>query len=345
MKHQDYQRGFTLIELLVSMVMALVIMGGVVSIYISSNDSYRRLQGLAEVQSNGRFLMGFLQNEIESAGYMGCQSSSGQLNNDLASTSYPYNFAQSIFGSESTGAGAWTPALDGSLLSPLSGNDSITVRGAVDVGLTLTAAMTSRSDNVTVSNNNTLHSGDILMISDCSGFSDVFQISGVTASGSDSLFAHAASAGAPGNTTASFFKSYGANASVVPVATTGIYLRQNPNGINSLYVVQPSISNSTNSVEMVQGVDGLQILYGVAASAISPSVVRYVTAKEVNNNNWWNLVMSVRIEALVSTANPVKVKDGKIYNLLGVTYGPFNDQRLRRKFSTTITLRNRYLRQ
>lgn len=349
MRSQHKQQGFSLVELLVAMAIGLVFMAGVVKVYVSTSDAYRKQHALAEVQNNGRFVINFLQNAIMAADYRGCVATSSSLSNDLNnSTAYQYNFAQSLSGNESTGAGSWTPALDAAMTSPLSGNDAITVRGASDFPVPIQAAMTTTSDALSVDASTGFTTGNILMVSNCAGNVDIFQVSGTALSGSTTrLLQHTTGGSNPGNATPSFTAVYDTTSYVSPVSTTGIFLRTNSRGINSLYVVQPSISGSTSPVELAEGVDGMQILYGVRPSGSTTNdATLYLTAKEVDASSLWDNVVMVRVAVLVSSPEPAgKVADNKTYDVLGVNYGPYTDARARRVFTATITLRNRYLRQ
>ena len=54
MKARVFQKGMTLIELLVSMVLGLIVVGGVVSVLLSNKSSYRTNEGLSQIQETAR---------------------------------------------------------------------------------------------------------------------------------------------------------------------------------------------------------------------------------------------------------------------------------------------------
>ncbi|HXH71466.1 MAG TPA: PilW family protein [Mariprofundaceae bacterium] len=347
MKPLFSQRGFSLIELLVAMAIGMVFMAAVVRVYVSTGDAYRKMEGVAAVQNDGRFIINFLQNIIMSAGYRGCAASGSVLNNRLnGSATYAYDFSVPLDGNESTGVGTWSPALDPALASALSGSDVITVRGVNDYPVSVTAQMASLTSDLTVNALNNFSSGTILMVSDCAGNVDVFQKTNSFSAAAATSISHAAGGAGPGNSSGTLATTYGTSAAVAPVSTTGIFVAVSPTtGINSLYVIQPS-SFGTTATQLVEGVDGMQILYGVATVAGSNTATQYMPADAVTAAGAWDNVMTVRVAVLVSSPNAsTRTPDTRIYNVLGVNYGPFGDFRERRVFTTTVTLRNRYLRQ
>lgn len=64
--------GFTLLELLIAMAMGIVVMSGVVSVLVVSKSNYVTERELATLQENARFAIRFLTQEIQMAGYNGC---------------------------------------------------------------------------------------------------------------------------------------------------------------------------------------------------------------------------------------------------------------------------------
>jgi hypothetical protein len=97
----------------------------------------------------------------------------------------------------------------------------------------------------------------------------------------------------------------------------------------------------------VEGVESLQVLYGVDDVNIDGIADRYVTADSLDIASL-PYVVSVRISLLVHGTNASgTVNDAAIdldtYNLAETTFDPQNDRLKRRVFSTTIQLRNRGL--
>ncbi len=96
----------------------------------------------------------------------------------------------------------------------------------------------------------------------------------------------------------------------------------------------------------MEGIESLQILYGINADNDNKKTVdAYVVADDVGD---WSLVISVRISVLVQSIEDGMMPAPQTYVFNGVTYngGAGNralpeDNRLRRVFTSTITLRNR----
>lgn len=68
------QRGVSLVELMVSLALGLVLIAGVLSLYLSSQQSLRTHQGLARVQENARLALDLMAREIRTAGVIPCGS-------------------------------------------------------------------------------------------------------------------------------------------------------------------------------------------------------------------------------------------------------------------------------
>ena len=66
------QAGVTLVELMVSLLLGLVITGGVVQIFVANRATYAFNEGLARVQENGRSAIDALNFNVRMAGFYGC---------------------------------------------------------------------------------------------------------------------------------------------------------------------------------------------------------------------------------------------------------------------------------
>lgn len=63
--------GFSLIELMVAIVVAMLLLGGVIQVYLSSKQSYNAQDQLARMQESGRFAMDLITRDLRRAGYWG----------------------------------------------------------------------------------------------------------------------------------------------------------------------------------------------------------------------------------------------------------------------------------
>jgi type IV pilus assembly protein PilW len=91
---------------------------------------------------------------------------------------------------------------------------------------------------------------------------------------------------------------------------------------------------------MAQGVEGLQLLYGIDDAPEDGSANRFMTAAEVDAAALWQSVVSVRLELLLRSEDANLVPTAQTYNYNeAATTAP--DTRLYRVYTTTINLRNR----
>jgi hypothetical protein len=66
-----FTRGLTLIELLISLLLGLLLSGGMVSAYLAAKRNYYYEQQMARMQENGRYAMRLLSRELAMAGFYG----------------------------------------------------------------------------------------------------------------------------------------------------------------------------------------------------------------------------------------------------------------------------------
>lgn len=69
---KDGQRGFTLVELLVAMTLGLVLIGGVISVVVTTRQTLRVNENLAHMQEGARFSFELMAREIREAGMVPC---------------------------------------------------------------------------------------------------------------------------------------------------------------------------------------------------------------------------------------------------------------------------------
>lgn len=95
-----------------------------------------------------------------------------------------------------------------------------------------------------------------------------------------------------------------------------------------------------NDIELVDGVENMQILYGLDTDA-NGSVNTFLRADELSAATW-PAVVSVRLALLVATDEELTSSyDTNQRNMLDITLAAAGDRRIRHVFSTTINLRNR----
>jgi type IV pilus assembly protein PilW len=312
------QKGLTLIEIMIAVTISLILLAGIMQIFLSSKQSYNIQQALSRVQENARLITDIMLRDVTASGYMGCLGATDEVINTLADQGSTYNFAAAIDGVE---GGPGNP-------------DSITIRRVSEgTAIPVAEAMTNQTADIkldeTHMNYSSLQQWDVVTVSDCASAA-VFMITNEP--DTDGIIQRttgvAATSGinqGQSNTTDDLQRIFGSS-----TATTAKIYRVG----STSYQVLPSESGKTKSLfisgnELVEGIEDLQIQYGLAntpANSSTPTIAeQYVDANEVTD---WNDVMSVRITFIVNSGDMI-VNPGD------------GDGRLKKTFTTTIRLRNR----
>ncbi len=337
------QQGVTLVELMVAMVLSMFLVGGVTQIYLSNSQSYRVTEASSRVQENSRFAFRFLTRDIRMAGYQGCAGQTMTVTNTLnpSGSSFLYDFGVAVQGFEATGSSTWTPTVDASITSPLGGSDILVIRGMFDEGIEITGQPNNAADcnnsssytaDLKVSSAGSLLGGDIVIAGDCSRAS-IFQITNINPGGN--IVHNTGGATTPGNSTKDLATCYAGNGQLYKVVTRVFYIRNNTAGIPSLY----SKDGAANAQELVEGVEDMQIEYGLG-SGVNNLLASFETANTVNTNNDWDRVISVRINLLMRSIQDSITTKPQAYDFNGSAVTA-SDRRLHRVFTTTIALRNK----
>jgi type IV pilus assembly protein PilW len=114
----------------------------------------------------------------------------------------------------------------------------------------------------------------------------------------------------------------------------------NSNGHLECRSLHPSAPTPIDeTITLIDGVENFQILFGEDLdNDLSPD--RYVPASFATLD--MDNVVSIRISILLRTVAEVnRVDDTRTYNLLSTLYTPTQDKRVRKIFTTTVSLRNR----
>jgi type IV pilus assembly protein PilW len=351
------QTGLSLVELMVAMVLGLLVVAAVIELFISSRQLYRTQDVKARMQEDGRYAIFHIGEFLSRAGYRGCNSLSTQkaaddddfttgeaqggrvMENMLTTdTSYFWSMDEPVSGHESAGNN-WAPAKPGDLTDAIPGSDILTIR---TVGAAYIPILSQQSDHFEIGADNGLDDCDpgseptcsnIVMVSNCD-FTTVFQVSNDPSSGD--LY-YAPNVGSPGNKNEPLEGIYGPNSWVNTIASHSFYIRNNADGMPSLY----QKTNDSPVQALLEGVEQMQVSYGVDSNG-DLSVDSYENA---NNVGFWSDVISVRISLVMinldgnNTDTNLALGDGS-YFLDGVEVTP-DDGRLRRVYTQTIMLKNR----
>lgn len=334
-----YSRGLSLIELMVALVLSLVIGAAVLQMFLASKTTYRVQDAMARVQENGRFAVSFLASDIRMAGFMGC----GNLNEiaiNVIANPAPIDatnpLGQVIGGINNVGAtNAW---------NAVAGTDVLSIRRASSAGVSLVGNMATDNANIQVANNDLgLVAGDTLFLSDCLS-ADIFRATNVSSGGGKTTIAHANNS----NTSNNLSKAYGADAELLAFESITYFIRdtgrKTASGapVNALMVERKFANRSdasANPVELVDGVQDMQLEYGVATGA-NMIASDYLTANAVTD---WTKVVSVRFSLLLQSIDGnVVASSGAASQVLSFNGAAVPaDGRLRQVFGSSVAIRNR----
>lgn len=355
-------RGFSLLELLIALTISLLITAAVGYVYISSLQAYRTQGALSRLQEGARYAFEFLGKDARMTGATGCAFSTSV---NVLNT--PTDWYKDLFGRPLRGTDDVAPT------------DACTTAGTSPCylrGDSLTALLADISQEHIVQSHNTggappqitldtgagLSAGQLLVATDCS-HAAVFQATGVTGAVVD----HAAS-GTPGNATTNLgvggtVYSYLLGSRVYPLKAATYYIGTNPAGEPALYRLVPAVTPATVTAapaaeELVEGVENMQITYGVDTTVPADGEVDfidpdgdgdpYLTSAQVEsasvpgltNDERWQRVVSVRVSLLMRTSEDGVVPAPQTYTFNGAAVTPA-DRRLRKVFTHVIKLRNR----
>jgi type IV pilus assembly protein PilW len=337
------QKGVSLVEIMIAVVIGLLLMAGVGQIYISSKQTYRLQDAQSRMQENARYALELLSNDIRIAGYSGCANLNSITPNVIANPPIIALTATSALSGYNASGSSWNPALSSTLSGlskpPLAGTDAITVQFSQGCGTHLKGNMSAVSDGIPIMAPNTcsISAGNALMVSDCTA-ADVFRATSVSSSGSTQTIAHSNF----NNTSINLSKTYQSDAEIFIFTSRSYYIANGAGGQPALWRLDNNTATgSDNPVELVEGVENMQILYGEDTDNDRvPN--RYFTVNSVGN---LANVVAVRLSLLIRAPDDNLLHAAQTYNYNGVTCpgsaGCPTDRRLRHVFTTTINLRNR----
>jgi type IV pilus assembly protein PilW len=353
-------RGFTLVEIMVAVTIGLIILVAVAQIFATSRATYGLQEGLARVQENGRFSMEFLARDLRMAGYAGCLNVNQALNTSADFTASnglknsgdfenAFGPGLHIQGHEWTATGTWNPALPtfgggATQLVVQEQTDVLVIRRGAEQSYRLTAVLADNEAGITIPETVDIEVDDIILIADCNNV-DVIQVSTSTVASPLETLEHADTGTAPGNTANALAKAYGGDAEVMKLVARVYYIgwrgddNSNPPG---LFVREMGQGTMGAAQELVENVDSMQLIYGEDTTADGSADIYRLPAAITD----WSRVVSVRLALLLRTPDESGPDtDTKIYSLFGDAggsddFGPPNDNRQRRQFTTTVQLRN-----
>jgi type IV pilus assembly protein PilW len=353
------QRGFSMVELMVAIVLALLLTGAVISVFIGSRSAYQATAGVGALSDSGRFALNLIGESVRSAGNLACNSAqSATTQNVVPGIPWISNYGVGIEGFEANGtapaaaialpampvlgaAANWTPNLDATMTAaipatpqnfgqPVQGSDVLVVRSSVSRVATFytTADVVPTATNLPVTKVPVaINAGGYAAVSDCTK-SVIFFVPAAVAVGATAVTLNA---GLPG-------VGFSAGAVVSPLTTTIYYIGVGSDGDSSLFrLEQPNGAPAFGAPEeLVPDVENMQILYGID-TANTQTASAYVTANQVGAFN----VVSIQVAVLVASPPSGKLPAAPPpYNMVGTQVTAPWDFRTRQVFYATINLRD-----
>jgi type IV pilus assembly protein PilW len=360
--HTGYkrQRGISLVELMVAMALGLVLTLGVTQVFLGSSKTYRTSDAVAYLQENLRYSLARISADLRMAGSQGClvgEPTDHLRNGNAAYEAMFWDAGRAVVGWEAddTGLGAeieisgfevggddWGNGVTATATPPnelknnaISGTDFLVVTMAERVNVVLPNNPSTTANVIGTTGASGINEGSILVAvtEDCSA-GDRFQ---KTNANTEAGIAIAREVGSPGNEPATVLQTYTDKAALYRYRSQGYFIGLGVNDEPALFRVTLTPGESNAPVELVNGVENMQILYGIANSQARAE--KYVDATEVGN---WEDVVSVRIALLMSSGDQILDQDNEqTFNLIGVNVDPGSDRRARLIATTTVGLRNR----
>lgn len=327
-------KGLTLIELMISLVLGMVLVGGVLVVFLGSQTSYKTSDNLSKMQDSARISFALISHEIREAAGTGCGNGS-RLDNAISKRNESIlNAAQastpawwSVMGNGVMGydAGTASPAIaiGTGTTQRVSTTDAIQLTGAYGAGFSIDAHSNTGYNFTLNTASSGLNADDILIACDYKQ-STVFNASSVVGK----TVTYAAGAGssrncgialgydADNNCSTTAYKYDSLVARLYRFGASTWYIGNGTNGRPSLY----RVFLNGNPEEIATGVTDMQIQY------LQDGNTAYVNAASVTD---WGAVIAVRL-----TLNFEGVDKN-------IATGGTGDRRISTVATSTIMLRNR----
>ena len=327
--------GFTLIEMMVAMLLGLIVIGGVISVFLAGQQTYRTNEALGDVEDGSRTAFELLARDLRGAGLTGCDNSNGRLSNVVQGGNWYSDWTNAVHGYDNASAiddPALTSITSGDGI-PVVGQSSIQVLSTANTDITVSWTPAPDSADFKVSGSTTqISQGDLIMVCDFD-HAAILQITNYNDANVD-VEHNTGSAVSPGNcskglgyptdctsTTGNSY-SFPGNSRVAKLTAVDWYIGKNLVGGKSLYRLPATNSGgsitATKPQEMVRNVNSMQIKY------LQPPAASFVTAASVSS---WAVVNAAQVTLSVQSTSKRASFD--------------NSAALNRSFTSTTTVRNR----
>lgn len=328
------QAGFTIVELMVALVLGLLLIGGVINIFMTNQQTFRTNENMGRMQENARISFELMAREVRQAGGNVCGASlmANVLNN--ATTAWTSNWdagvlqgfddAQVATGIVATGTGVGQRVANTDAVRVLSG-------GMFD-GVTITAHNAGTAQITLNTINHGFAPNNIVVV--CDGQSAALAKLTAAVSGTSAVVAHAVGVGSDNNCSLGLnfptdcssatgnSRAFQAGGFVTLMTASTWYVGNNARGGRSLFRV-----NAAGTEEIAEGVRDMQLDYLQRNTATGNLDANWVNASAVTD--WTqgaaSQVVAVRLRLTLETQTAVGT----------------NQQPIQRQLIHVVNLRNR----
>lgn len=333
------QSGLTLVELMVAMTLSMVLLAGVMVLFSGNKISYRMQEGLSAIQDSGRYAMAQIKRDIESSGFGGCLTE--DLKVDIKPIlaiygsvvpAYVGEFQNGIrITADNDVSGA---DVDGEAV--VDGTDVLQIRGLMGGTVFYAAQRMFPNNPITLLGDATdeFATDDYAVLSDCSG-ADIVQVA------ADPTFAD-------NKTTITHLptllsRKFGSDSELAALSLRTYFIGTSAGVNNSGAAVRALYrSDGTTVQEIVQGVEDMQILFGVDTNA--DGVADAFQAPDAVAD--WSGVVNVQVSLLVNSIDNT-TEEAAQYIFRPDDPAPqlpaTDDRLMRQEYTAVMTLRNNVL--
>ncbi|WP_026280617.1 PilW family protein [Thioalkalivibrio sp. ALE9] len=326
-------RGLTLVELMVAMLIGLLLIGGTISIFISTQQTYRTQEAMSRVQETGRFAIERIARDARQAGYAGCPG--GNINNLLNVNDAGYD------PSVHDNVQAFT-APPGTLPDRYVRGDVLTINrmGTSDRDLVAAGNGSGNVPPIVLDGAEAgIPMGTVVLVVDRTGGScERFQHN---ANENAANLNRSQSPGGPGNLPPSSanYTEFVGPIELLTLSSTTYFVGESTSDPNRTSLFRQSLSPAADPREVAEGVYDMSIEYGLDDNG-NARVDRYVASGDMTTGDWENAA-AVRVHLLVNNGSEDNVVEEARSNLyFGGNLFDAPDRRLYQTFTTTIAARN-----
>lgn len=352
-------RGLTLIELLVAVALSLVVLTGALGVVQDASGNFAVARELAALQENAGTALRLLTADLRLAGHTGCGARPPRLANAIRSTlQHWYLQPPGLQGFDSTQGRGALPAEFRT--AARAATDALIVRRGESSRLQLQApfAHDTATAGLFLTGNHEWRAGQPLLLAatDCSQIALFQQAStpGAVATLSHDtdptvqpgncsprLGGHFDCASPAGAQT----RAFPAGSRLLSLQSAAYYIghSQSEPTLPSLFRERLLLNATqrkpyTAAEELVQGVENLQLLYGLDLQGDDGSIDRYLRAGDPALD--WQRVLSVRVTLRVRSIRPVLPSAAPFERIEDVPGTDGSDRYLRYTLGTTVRVRN-----